>query len=54
MLLAQALDTRLAAIGYDAIVSLRAINDEAVLAESNRLLSMRARGVFFRFHTPSE
>lgn len=46
MLLAQALDTRLAAVGYDAIVSLRAINDEAVLAESNRLLSMRARGVF--------
>ncbi|AYD04441.1 LacI family DNA-binding transcriptional regulator [Neorhizobium sp. NCHU2750] len=46
MLLAQALDERLAANGFDSIVSLRAINDQAVLRESDRLLSMRAQGVF--------
>lgn len=46
MLLAQALDERLLLKGFDTIVSLRAINDEAVLRESDRLLSMRAQGVF--------
>lgn len=46
MLLAQALDERLLLKGFDSVVSLRAINDEAVLRESDRLLSMRAQGVF--------
>ncbi|NIF26553.1 LacI family transcriptional regulator [Pantoea sp. Tr-811] len=43
--LAQAVDRRLLAAGFDAITSLRSVDDGAALQEVERLLSLRAAGV---------
>lgn len=52
MMLAQALDTRLAAAGYDSVVSIRAAADRDVKSQRDWLLSMRACGAFL-ISTPS-
>lgn len=43
--LAQAVDRRLLAAGFDAVTSLRSVDDSAALQEVERLLSLRAAGV---------
>lgn len=45
LILAQAVDTALAGIGLDAIVSLRAVTDAAAATEVDRLASFRALGL---------
>jgi DNA-binding LacI/PurR family transcriptional regulator len=45
LILAQAVDAALAAIGLDAIVSLRAVTDDAAATEVDRLASFRALGM---------
>lgn len=43
--LAQAVDRRLLAAGFDAVTSLRSVGDDAALLEVERLLALRAAGV---------
>lgn len=43
--LAQAVDRRLLAAGFDAVTSLRSVGDDAALQEVERLLALRAAGV---------
>jgi DNA-binding LacI/PurR family transcriptional regulator len=53
LMLGQAIDSALAAIGLDAIVSLRSTTDAATATEVDRLASFRARGLIL-IDTPRE